>query len=184
MKIRGDLADSGEQIVFVEIAQRRQSSGTKYGMMGERLRMLECAAAGLYSVDDSRRDYDCRYGRVAAAESFAERHDVRSDTIGFQGRPRSGATHAGEYFVGDEQHFVPVADFTDSTPVVRRRYRGASRRATDRLGDERRDRVRTFARDDGFERRGIRCATIRVRRRHAGDGDQPIAVQRLIVLAR
>ena len=63
----------------------------------------------------------------------------------------AAAAVAAEHLVGDEQHVVTVADLADAAIVVGVRRDAGRRSADDRLGEERRDRVRPLEQDRAFE---------------------------------
>ena len=64
---------------------------------------------------------------------------------------RAGAAVAAQHFVGDEQHVVAVADLAHAPVVVGMRREPGRGGADDRLGEERRDRVRPFEQDRALE---------------------------------
>jgi len=83
---------------------------------------------------------DCRRDRESITESLAQSHDVRHDIIMIDIEYLAGSSHAGEYFVHEEQDAEFIAQLADSRqPLVRRH--DSSPPPLNRLHHDRRDLV-------------------------------------------
>ena len=72
---------------------------------------------------------------IAAVDALCEHHDVRLDPVRAAAEHRAGASEAGHDFVRDHENAVPVADFANQRPEIRRRHNDAAR-ALNRLGND------------------------------------------------
>ena len=76
------------------------------------------------------------HGQVAAADPFAEGHDVRNRVPVLNPEEPSRPAEPGHHFVGDPEHVVAVADLPDPGEVVGRREAHGAGGQDDGIGHE------------------------------------------------
>src|SRR6266849_1840878 len=79
--------------------------------------------------------------RVTAAETLADRHDIRHDLIMLAAEHFSRAPEAGDHFIDDEDSFDLIGDPAELFQISRRRNKVAVR-SLNRLDDNRSDIIR------------------------------------------
>ena len=87
---------------------------------------------------------------VSRGDALGARDDVGDVVVAWSAEPRTDATEPADHFVRDEQHAVAVADLAHLLPVARRGSE-APARVLDRLEEDGRDGLGTFAQDRLFD---------------------------------
>src|SRR5262249_19613169 len=77
--------------------------------------------------------------RVAAAQPFRDRYQVRAHFLLLAGIEGAGTPHAAHHLIEDEQDTVSIADVADALEIAWHRRDRAQGGADDRLGDKRDD---------------------------------------------
>ena len=73
---------------------------------------------------------------VAAGQSFADRHQVRRDSLMLAGEHLAGAAESGGHFIGNQEHVVLGAELTNPLQIAGRGGQHACCGLHERLDDE------------------------------------------------
>src|SRR5579864_3299437 len=89
--------------------------------------------------------------RISAGRTFAECDHVRHNIPVIDSEGCAGASHAGHYFIGDEQHVMVAADISNALNVAIGRHRRAQSRADDRFKNKCRDGLLAVVAQKGLQ---------------------------------